>query len=62
MRYVELADCQALTDEEMVGMVGGTGSPELAHDIGVVVGAVAGAFYLLGKGLYENGGLFGSAK
>lgn len=52
---------QELSEQEMVDTQGGwTGSSELGHDIGRVVGAAVGLFMRIGESFYRSGGVTGT--
>lgn len=60
MNTIQEYQLTELADSEMDEVIGGfTGSGELAHDVGVLVGAAVGAFLRIGQAFYENGGLTG---
>jgi len=54
-----MAAVQSLSLEETIGISGGSDGG-FAQDIGRVVGALVGAYFVLGVALYQNGGLFGT--
>lgn len=45
---------EELSEETLCGITGGTGSDEFARDVGRVVGAIAGAIYVVGRSLAQS--------
>lgn len=61
MNAVQEYQLQELSEQEMMRTSGGwTGSDELGHDIGVVLGAAVGFFMRIGESFYRSGGVTGT--
>lgn len=61
MNVIQEYQLQEMSRQEMMQTHGGwTGSGELGHDIGVVIGAAVGLFMRIGESFYRSGGITGS--
>jgi hypothetical protein len=55
----ELPELVPLSEHEALAYWGGTGDPELAKDIGRLLGGAAAALVVVGAAFYRSGGLTG---